>query len=143
MIASLSGFTEADFQNIGTKTIIKYLEQGNYSTKIFNKENLEVWKTVPQDIKDQLEDKAFNYLTSDSKIDVDMIKTKVEYLKEKELFDKLSSENLYLVLTNKSPEFDKYLNVIISSPNYDKNDINPTIYNLKTSKHKKILIGIL
>ena len=131
LIASLRDYTEADLQNIGSKTIVKYLEQGNYSTKSFNKENIEVWKTVPQDIKDKLADKAFNYLTSNSKIDVDMLKTKVESLKGKELFDEMDSVSLYSVLTNKSPEFDKYLDIIISRPNYNKNDINSTIYNLK------------
>ena len=131
LIASLSDYTEADLQNIGSKTIVKYLEQGNYSTKSFNKENIEVWKTVPQDIKDKLADKAFNYLTSNSKIDVDMLKTKVESLKGKELFDEMDSESLYSILTNKSSEFDKYLDIIISRPNYNKNDINSTIYNLK------------
>lgn len=129
LITCLNGFSEADLKNIGPKVLIKYLDQ-SYNPKKFNPENLEQWKSISQDAKDKLGEDAFYILTDTNTFDPKEFNRKIQYLKDKNVFDEIQQSSLYKFIQNTSPEMEKCLDDIISSTDFNTKDINYLIYNL-------------
>lgn len=134
LVDSLEKFSDEDIKNIGPKSIIKYLSQ-NFSNKEFNPKNVELWKNISEDIKTKLDELTFNLLTSKETVDLNKINAEVENLKKYGVYENISDNCLYSVITNTSPEMKKYLDEIISNPKFNPKNINLLIYNLENTKN--------
>ncbi len=134
VIAELDKFSDADLQSIGSKVILSFIEKNDYSIECtLNPENVELWKQVPQEIKDKLGKNALSLLTSENTIDVNTIIEKYNKLNKQGIFDYINSNRFAELINDSTSKIEEKIDKIIQDPKYDRDNINDLIYTMKSN----------
>ncbi len=134
-IEELSKMSQAELENIGSKTIVEYLDSFRLDKKPFNPQNLAIWANVPQEIKAKLGEMAIYLLTSEDVIDIKLLNSRIEKLKEQNAFDELDNTSLLAILKNKSKEMEECLAEILADSSFDRKNLNSIVRNLQSIKN--------
>ena len=140
LVAELDKMSEADLANIGAKTIIEYLGQSGYGDgfSTFNPVSLEKWKTVSQDVKDKLGERAFVILTQKEGFDLNDLNSKVDKLKAYGVFEFIEGRCLSNVLMNTNSGMTECLDLILKDENFEGKNINQLVYSLQGLKSHEL-----
>ena len=122
----LNSMTIEDLQAIGSKALVEYMDRNYYNFIKFNPKNLEQWKTLPQEIRAKFDRTAWSYyiLSNEEVFDKNLLISRVQYLKDKNLFTEIGGDELYFIALKATPEivklFDDIVDKLKLKPDYHK-----------------------
>ena len=127
----LNSMTVEDLQAIGSKSVLEYLDQEIYKFVEFNPVNLELWKSVPKDVRDKFEEFGYYVLKDEKTLDIDLFNARIKNLKDKKVFEYIEGGPLSYITRKASPEIEQMMNDIVSKPDFNPENINYLINSLK------------
>ena len=127
----LNSLTLEDLQAIGSKSVLEYFDRDFDELVEFNPVNLEIWKSVPQDIRDKFEEFGYYVLKDEKPLDIDLFKARIKNLKDKNVFEYIEGGPLSYITRKASPEIEQMMNDVISDSGFKPDNINYIINSLK------------
>ena len=127
----LNSMTVEDLQAIGSKSVLEYLDQEIYKFVEFNPVNLELWKSVPKDVRDKFEEFGYYVLKDEKPLDIDLFNARIRNLKDKKVFEYIEGGLLSYISRKASPDIEQMMNDIISDSGFKPDNINYIINSLK------------
>jgi len=132
LIERLVKLSDADLKSLGSKVIIKYIDINAYSIDHeLNPRNIELWRQVPQEVKDKFGVDAFYMLTSENAIDVNAINNTYNRLKEQNALETINGNHFKQLLDDSTGEIKERVDNILNDPDYDRGQINNLIYTIR------------
>ena len=127
----LNSLSLEDLRVIGSKSVLEYFDRDFDEFVEFNPVNLEIWKSVPQDIRDKFEEFGCYVLKDEKPLDIDLFKARIKNLKDKKVFEYIEGGPLNYITRNASPEIEQMMNDVISDSGFKPDNINYIINSLK------------
>ncbi len=127
----LDSMSDEELSTIGSKGILEYFKRSFGEVEVFNKQNIELLKTVPQDIKDKLGEYSYYFVKDKNTINVERLLSRVQNLKDKKVFEYINAGPLDYITRKASPEIESLMNDLISAPDFKPENIDFVINSLK------------
>ena len=127
----LNSLTLEDLQAIGSKSVLEYFDRDFDELVEFNPVNLELWKSVPKDVRDKFEEFGYYVLKDEKPLDIDLFNARIKNLKDKNVFEYIESGQLSYISRKASPDIEQMMNDIVSKPDFNPENINYLINSLK------------
>ena len=127
----LNSLTLEDLQAIGSKSVLEYFDRDFDELVEFNPVNLEIWKSVPQDVRDKFEEFGYYVLKDEKPLDIDLFNARIKNLKDKKVFEYIEGGPLSYISRKASPDIEQMMNDIISDSGFKPDNINYIINSLK------------
>ena len=130
----LDKLSAEELKDIGENTVSSILEENtrlSLETKI-NENNFEVWKDLPQEVKDKLKDdynSAYYFLVSKTNYDLNECNKIVEQAKNVGVFDELAGYSLQTILKNDF-NMNELFFAISKDQNFDKTNCNSLVWSI-------------
>ncbi len=131
----LDKLSAEELKDIGENTVSKILEENtrlSLETKI-NENNFEVWKKLPQEVKDKLKSDDYNsayyFLVSKTNYDLKECNNIVEQAKNVGVYDELAGYYLQTILKNDF-NMNELIFAISKDKNFDKTNCNSLIWSI-------------
>lgn len=131
----LDKLSAEELKDIGENTVSNILEENtrlSFETKI-NENNFEVWKKLPQEVKDKLKadnyNSAYHFLVSKNNYDLKECNKIVEQAKNVGVYDELAGYYLQTILKNDF-NMNELIFAISKDKNFDKTNCNSLVWSI-------------
>ena len=131
----LENLSNEELKTLGGHIIVNYLNSCRFDT--LNPQNISEWKKVPQEIRDYLKENGIDFVTSDKNVDINLINTRFEALKNIDVQKSLEPKN-FMKIVKMSDEKFEFIKRIVSDEKYEKENANYLI-NALSDKNSDII----